>query len=478
MGFSVSLGLLLGRGQKTLGDFFLSGRSLPWWVLLFSIVAAETSTVTFLSLPGLSFAESTPESPGGNLCFLQIAFGYVVGRALVVMFLLPLYFKGNAVTAYEVLQKRFGKGLRRCTAALFLCTRNLSDGLRLFLTALVLREAVGIEMDYSVILLGGITVAYTYAGGMKSVAWNDLIQFVVYIAGAVGALWVITQHLPGGMEQIVSFAHETQRDRLLDFDFSLSKGTMTFWAGLFGGIFLTGATHGTDQLMVQRYLSARSQRDAGRALFLSGLVVLLQFALFLWIGVALACFYDSNPPETAFAAGEGDRVFAHFIVNSLGVGLRGITLAAVFAAAMSTLSGSLSSSASAFVNDLYLPLRGSSGGEGEGASVGRYSTAGFGVLQIVIAIAAAHLGGGESTVRSVLAIAGFAAGPVLGLYLLAVLEPRCNEANAAIGLLVGIVVLTTVSAFGLVSWPWFPMIGAMTAFLVGKALSFLQTQHE
>ncbi len=466
----LALGLWVGRGQQTTLDYFLGGRTIPWWAVLLSIVATETSTVTFLSIPGFTFAREN-----GDFRFLQITFGYIVGRLLVVFVLMPLYFQGQPFTSYEVLQSRFGSASRRVTSLLFLVTRNLSDALRMYLTALVLQQAVGLELSSCIIFIGIVTMAYTYFGGVRSVVWNDCVQFAVYMIGAVVALWVIVSQLPGGTEQLLQFGRQQGKFRVLDFDWSLTKPTMTFWAGLIGGMFLTAATHGTDQMMVQRYLSALTQRAAGWALALSGIVVCGQFALFLTIGLALSCFYMLFPPEFPFSAANGDRVFAHFIVNHLGSGMVGLTLAAVFAAAMSTLSSSLNSSATTFINDLYLPLVKHQPSPKRQLWMSRLATVGFGVLQICIALASQQVGASESTVSKVLAIAGFAMGPVLGLYFLAVFTKRVGQRTALTAFVAGITLLSYVALTTQLYWPWYASVGSSATFLFGLLFNlFLQ----
>lgn len=458
-----AFGLWIGRGQRDAAAYFLGGRSLPGWAVLLSIVATETSTVTFLSIPGITWMTTAAEN--GDFRFLQLTFGYIVGRLGVVALLLPVYFRGQPFTAYEVLQQRFGVLSRRGASTLFLVTRTLSDGLRLFLTALVLQQVVGLDLSVCVIAVGVLTIIYTVFGGVRSVVWNDCIQFLVYMGGAVAALLVVIMALPGGVGQLGQFATEHDKWRLFDFDFSVVKPTMTFWSGLFGGMFLTAATHGADQLMVQRYLASRSQRAAGWALGLSGGVVLVQFALFLLIGVALACFYETFPPDSPFAATDKDRVFGHFIVNHLPIGLTGLTLAAVFSAAMSTLSSSLNSSATALVSDLVAPLTDID--QRAQLRVGRLATVAFGILQIGIAVAAGTLGVETSIVRQVLGIAGFATGPVLGLYLLGVLAQRVGQSAAMLGFLVGVAALTTLWATTEVNSIWYAAIGAVITFVAG-----------
>lgn len=464
---ALGLGLWVGRGQKSTVDYFLGGRSLPWWALLLSIVATETSTVTFLSVPGFVFAA------GGDMTFLQITFGYVVGRILVAYLLLPLFFRGELFTSYEVLETRFGTATRRATSLLFLITRNVSDALRLYLSALAMREAIGLDFTTCVVGLGIITIAYTFFGGMKSVVWNDCVQFVIYMLGAVAALFVIVNRLPDGWEQLWQFGQESSRFRVLDFDFNLAKPTMTFWAGLIGGLFLTAATHGTDQMMVQRYLSAKSERSAGLAIIMSGLLVMAQFALFLFIGAALACFYQEFPVDEQFGDKGNDRVFAYFIVNSLPVGLVGLTIAAVLAATMSTLSSSLNSSATAFINDIYLPLRKNEMSAEQQFKLGQLSTAVFGVIQIIIALLSEEYGATQNTVGKVLSVAGFALGPMLGMYFLAVLTQRVTQVSALLGFACGIYVLVCVTYIASVHWAWFSAIGAVSTLLYGLMFSFL-----
>ncbi len=466
----LAFGVWVGRGQHSTVDYFLGGRSLPWWAVLLSIVATETSTATFLSIPGIAFAAD------GDFRFLQITFGYVVGRALVAWIFLPLYFRGEPFTCYEVLERRFGIASRRVTSLLFLITRNVSDALRLFLTALALQQAIGLELWVCVVVVGLVTIGYTYFGGVKSVVWNDCIQFAIYMIGAAAILWVIISLLPEGLAQLIEYGQQHEKFRLFDFDLALTKKTMTFWAGLIGGVFLTTATHGTDQLMVQRYLIANSQRGATLAVLLSGVVVCLQFAVFLFIGVGLSCFYEVFPPETAFTEADNDRVLAHFVVNHLSTGLVGFTLAAVIAAAMSTLSSSLNSSATTLINDIYLPMTQRELSPEQQLTFSRIASAGFGVLQILIAIVSYQLGANTSTARSVLKIAGFALGPMLGLYFLAVFAQRVKQRAALLGFGTGTAALSYLALGTSLSWPWYAGVGAALTFAAGLLFSAFEAE--
>jgi SSS family transporter len=455
-----ALGVWLGRGQRTAADYLLGDRDLPWWTVLFSIVATETSTVTFLSIPGVAFAK------GGDLRFLQLTIGYIIGRLVIVFVFLPHYFEGELYTAYDVLHRRFGGAARQTASLLFLVTRNLADGLRLYLTALVLQTMTGLDLTQSVVLMGGITIAYTFVGGMKSVVWTDCIQFAVYILGAILAAAILLQLLPGGGEQLLAFGQEHDKFRLFDFSFDFAQ-KYTFAAGVLGGMFLTLATHGTDQLMVQRYLAARSRREAGRALALSGLIVCAQFALFLLIGVGLAFYYDINPPERPLA---NDEAFARFLVDHMPVGVLGVTLAAVFSAAMSTLSSSLNSSAAAAVNDFYAPWRGEKNPH-RLLWTSRAATVFFGLVQIGVGLAGPLLA--KSVVDSVLSIASFTTGVVLGVFFLGVLTRRVSENAALVGLLAGLLLMTYIAFGTRIAWPWFALIGSVATFVVGVAASVI-----
>jgi SSS family solute:Na+ symporter len=470
---SLALTIYIGfrfSGRTDLESYLLGDRNLPWWAILGSIVATETSTATVLSVPGEAYGAT-------GMKFLQLALGYIIGRAITVYVLLPLYFRGQLFTAYQVLDRRFGQATKQGASLLFLVTRNLGDGLRLYLAALVLQTLVGWPFVWSVVAMGAITILYTYFGGMRSVVWNDCIQLVIYMAGALAAVFVIARQIPGGWDEIREFGVATGKFQVFDVRWSLSE-PFTFWAALIGGAVLTIGTHGTDHMMVQRYLSARSQRDAGRALFLSGIVVFLQFAVFLFIGVELACYY-SHYPEITFA--KADEVFAHFMVNHFpkGTGLVGLMLAAILAAAMSTLSSSLNSSANALVNDFYRPWQGDTDSPERLLAITRGLTIAFGVLQIGIGVWALQLG--DTVVKNALTIAGFSAGLLLGVFSLGVLTRRTGQVAALLGGAIGLAVLSYIQFWPMlhpeagwkVAFPWLALIGASSTFLAGYGASFV-----
>lgn len=456
----IVLGIWVGRGSRTFIDYIVGKRNLPWWVILFSIVATETSTVTFLSIPGFAYTR--------DMTWLQIPIGFLIGRFAVAFLLLPQYFRGSFLTAYEVLGQRFGGATKQVASLLFILTRSLADGLRLFLTAIVLQEMTGIPLHWAVVAIGSTTIAYTFLGGIRAVLWTDLIQFFVYILGALVAFGLLLKRLPGGWWQMVELGNATDKFRVFDLtlDWSEPYGLL---AGIAGGCFITLGSHGVDQMLVQRYLSARNLPDARRALWVGGFVVLAQFALFLLVGVGLYAFYQVFPPDVAFE--RADRVFARFILDEMPIGLLGILLGAIFAAAMSTLSSSLNSCAATACNDLYRPGLGKDASPRKLLVVTRLLTVLFGVVQIAVGIAGQWLN--ASVVSGVLGIAGFTTGIVLGVFFLGVLTRRVGQRAALSGMLVGLAGMTWVFFGTSLAWPWFALLGSVLTFTVGLTASWI-----
>jgi SSS family solute:Na+ symporter len=444
----VLLGLWIGRHAGSVSDYVVGGRNRPWWLILFSIVATETSTVTFLSIPGFAYSR--------DMTWLQIPLGFLLGRFVVVFLLLPQYFTGSFYTAYDVLHERFGGAARRAASALFITTRSLADGLRLFLSSIVLQEMTGIPLHWAVIAMGVATIVYTFFGGIRAVLVTDLVQFVIYIGGAIVALLLIVERIPGGWEQMMAIGGEAGKLRVFDLSIDWSN-PYGLWAGLIGGLFITLGSHGVDQMMVQRYLCARNLKDAQRALWVGGFVVVAQFALFLLIGVALFAFYQVFPPEAAFE--RPDRVFARFILDEIPVGVLGILLGAIFAAAMSTLSSSLNSCATAAANDFIFTGKGSS------------TSADKQLIQIAVGIAGQWVK--ASVVSSVLGIAAFTTGIVLGVFFLGIFAQRVGERAALAGLVIGLSCMSLIFFKTTLAWPWFALVGSAITFSAGLGASYI-----
>jgi SSS family transporter len=460
LGGVVAFGLWIGRGTTNAAQYALGGRELPWFLILFSIVATETSTVSFLSIPGFAY--------GRDLTWLQIAFGFLIGRLLVAWIFLPQFFRGAFFTAYEVLHERFGGAVRPAASVLFVLTRTLADGLRLFLTSLVLQEMTGLSLAVSVVVVGVATILYTWSGGMRAVLWTDAVQLAVYVTGALAALGILLSRLPGGFAGLLERADAAGKLRVVDLSLAPSE-PYALLAGIVGGVFITFGSHGVDQMMVQRYLSSRGLGDARKALVTSGFVIVAQFALFLVLGLALWAFYQEFPPAVAFD--RADRVFARFILDEMPVGLVGVLLGAVFAAAMSTLSSSLNSCATTAARDLWRPLAGAVADDARELRVIRGLTVLFGVAQIGVGIGGRWLD--SSVVAAVLGIAGFTAGIVLGVFFLGMYAERAGRRAALAGLGVGFVGMTAIFFLTPLAWPWYPLVGSAATFAVGWLASLV-----
>ena len=459
-----ALGAWLGSKSQGLKGYFLGESNIPAWAVMISIVATETSTATFLSVPGVAY--------NGDFTYLQLAFGYILGRVVVATVLLPAYFRGEIYTAYQLLQTRFGGPTRTTASILFLVARSLGDGLRLFLAAKVLQHLTHWPIAGAIVAVAAITVVYTFLGGIRAVIWTDVIQFSVYIVGALVALAILASKLPGGWPVLIQTAADAGKFRLFDFSFDPTK-QFTFWSGLVGGMVLNTATHGADQMMVQRYLAARSQRQAAIALISSGFVILAQFALFLFIGVSLWVFYGKT--GTADRLAHSDDAFAYFIVTYLPTGVLGLVIAAIFSAAMGTLAGSLNASASSMVNDLYRPLTGRTD-ERHLLLVSRLLTVVWGVVLTFVAFGATGLE--NNVVINALAIASFVTGLLLGLFLLGIFTRRVGQSAALVGLLAGLAAVSYAKFGTPLAWPWFALVGSSTVFTVGLAASLVFPAHD
>ena len=450
-------GAWLGRGQKGGTDYFLGNRELPWGAVMLSVVATETSTLTFLSIPGVAYL--------GTLTFLQLTIGYLVGRAVVSVLLLPAYYRGDLTTAYGLLETRFGSGTRKFTSAIFMVTRLLADSVRLFATAIPLALVTGWPYPASIAVIGLLTLVYTYFGGIKAVVWVDALQMVLYLLGAVVAAMALQSLISGGWSTVFDQSFQAGKMVAFDFQFSLSV-PYTFWAGLVGGGFLTMGSHGADQLIVQRLLTCKDLKASQKALVWSAVVVMAQFLIFLLVGMGLWVFYGGMEFERS------DEIFARFIVEEMPPGITGLLIAGIFAAAMSSLSSSINSLASAAAYDFWAPLRGLVGDEARILKVGKGFTLLWAALLIGGAILFIPLSTRTSAVEVALGIASVVYGGLLGAFGLGVLSKRADQLSTSIGMAVGIGVVMVIwlSIPEKVAWPWFVLIGTLVTFAVGWLL--------
>ncbi len=468
-------GIFYSGKQETTKDYFVGDRNVPWWAIAASIVATETSTITFISVPGIAFAKN------GNFEFLQLVFGYMLGRVVISLLFIPMYFRGELFTVYQLLGERFGSKVKMLASGLFVIMRNIADGIRLLLTAIVLAAVyVAFVPDanpntiivLSIILLGVVMIIFTFFGGMEAVIWVEVVQLGIYIFGAIAAAVVILGQVDGGMARVLELGSEFNKFQVFDFTLNFTK-TYTFWGGLIGGCFLTMSTHGTDQYLVQRYLCTDKPASAATALLSSGAVVLGQFIGFLFIGVLLFAYYQPfNAPEYAQigAAGStlpatfpftgGDKVFPDFITRFMPSGLSGLVVAAIFEAA---LSSSLNSIAATAINDLYKPFAKDKSDKNllRKASI---LTVIVGFVQIAVAIAVKDAG--SSALSQALAIAGLINGPILGVFLVGTFIKKANETCALIAMLTSISLMLYIYLGTKIAFPWYAVIGSLTTLIV------------
>ena len=460
-----ALGMRFRRGQQNATDYFLGGRTAPWWALAFSIVATETSTLTIIGTPAIAY--------GGNLTFLQLVFGYLIGRVLIVLLLLPGYFRGEFFTAYALIERRFGQKMRAVAASTFLITRAIAEGVRVSAIALVVSVVLGTSEKLAVVIVIALTVLYTFEGGMKAVIWTDVAQLLLYLTGSAVTFFVLLHRIPGGWNEVTQVAaaagHKLQ---VLDFSWNLAT-KYTFWSGLIGGAFLTMASHGTDQIIVQRLLAARNERDSRRALLASGVIVLFQFTVFLLIGVLLYVFAQHSP---LLAPGERtDRILPLFLVREMPVGLAGLLLASIVAVAMSNVSGSLNSLAASSVLD-FAKLHGQTADPAHFLRLSRGMTLTWGL--VLMGFGLVKWG---PLLEAGLTVASLPFGSLLGLFLLGTLDPRADARGALAGMIAGLAAILCVFRFTSVAFTWYVMIGAIVTFATGCAASRFgadDTRHE
>ena len=459
-------GIISGGKQKSAKDYFLGAKSVPWWAVCFSIVAAETSTLTFISIPGLAYLT--------NLNFLQVTFGYLIGRIIVAVFFLPQYYKGELSTAYAYLENRFGAKTRSFSSVVFLFTRTAADGVRLFATAIPLKLMLDISYPSAIIIIAVITLLYTVTGGVKGVIWVDVIQMFIYLGGAaIAGIFLLNNFLPDGIDSVIAAAQSA--DKLSIFDLGFEDGVAGFFAkpytllgGLLGGAFLSMASHGTDQLIVQRLLTTKDLQSSRKAIVGSGVIVIFQFAIFLLVGVALYAYYGQLDLKS-------DEVFPKFIIEQLPVGISGIIIAGLFAAAMSTLAGSISSLSSSTMLDLYKPFKKTDDPKQE-LKISRM----FSLMWAALLVGAAIFfqNSPQTVVELALSIASFTYGGLLGTFMLGLFVKNATQEDALAGFTSGIFVMITVISLNLVAWTWYTIIGVITTMAIGAFLSSLSKRSK
>jgi SSS family solute:Na+ symporter len=465
------------KSQRDLKDYFLGGRNAPWWAIALSIVSAETSTLTVIGTPALSFS--------GNFQFLQVVLGYLLARIVISALFLPQYFRGEMFTAYELMRRRFGVRVQRLAAATFLVLRALAEGVRVFAISIIVAIVLGTGQLVSILVIVCLTLFYTFEGGMTAVIWTDAVQMLLYVVGAVVSFWVILHQIPGGWEHVAAVANNAHKFQVFDFRFAWTpeffSRSYSFWAGLIGGCFLTTASHGTEQLMVQRLLAAKTESQSRAALLSSWIVIFFQFALFLFIGVLLFVHYsDARMP----APQSTDSIYPMFIWNSLPPGVAGLVIAAILAAGMSNLSAALNSLASTTVMDFYKPLvtrrtprRDPERSDKHFLGVARWATVAWGAVLFLVGLVARHVG---SVLEAGLTIASILYGSLLGVFLLGLLTRRVQQTAAMIAMIAGLLLMIYVRLATHIAFTWYVVIGTGATFATGYIISLFlkEPAHE
>jgi solute:Na+ symporter, SSS family len=463
------LGVLLGGRQRSANDFFVSDRNMPSWAVCFAIVATETSTLTVISTPTVAYL--------GSFTFLQLAIGYLLGRIVVAFVLLPRYYEGELVTAYAYLGQRFGSGLQGTASATFLITRLLADGVRLFATAIpvkVMLSLAGWNVSFwqIILVITIVTVLYTYVGGTRAVVWVDALQMVLYVGGGIVAVAILAAELPSGW---VDDAMSSGKFAVFDFSSSILTEPYSFITAVVGGAMLSMASHGADQLIVQRLLATRTLRASKRALIGSGVLVFFQFALFLLIGTMLWTFYRGVAPKEMGMATKDD-LFPTFIVREMPPGISGLLIAGILAAAMSS---SLNSLATSTVTDIYQRLIKR---KLDDNTVLRHAKMWVLVWGVALFVFASMFTSSDNPVIELgLSITGYTYGALLGAFFLGLLVKRASQSDALIAFLVTV----TTTAFVILgmtfsgpggvqeplAFPWYTPIGVAVTLIVGGLLS-------
>ena len=460
-----AFGKIIGGKQKTVKDYFVGKKEVPWWVISFSIVAAETSTLTFISIPGLAYLT--------NLNFLQLTFGYLIGRVIVAQVFLPAYYKGELSTAYSYLQNRFGNKTRSLASVTFLFTRTAADGVRLFATAIPLYLMLDISPMVAIVIIAIVALLYTFTGGLKGVIWVDAIQMFIYIGGAIIAGIYLINNIPGNIGEIFSSAEINSK--LSVFNFGFDNGIAGFFSqpytllsGLIGGAFLSMSSHGTDQLIVQRLLAAKDLGESKKALVTTGIIIIFQFALFLIVGVLLYAYYGLIDVKS-------DEIFPKFIIEVLPSGVKGIIIAGLFAAALSTLAGSITSLSSSVMLDLYIPFK-KNIDEKKNLLYSKLLTIFWAVMLIFSAFI--FMESSKAVVEIALSIASFTYGGLLGTFLLGLSNKKIKQNHAIAGFISAIVIMSFIIVFKVVAWTWFILIGVCVTLLVGNLFELLTRKQE
>ena len=434
-GLIVLYGLKQSKKNKTLKDFFLGGGNVSWITAMFSIVATETSVLTFISIPGIAYR--------GDWTFLQLAFGYIFGRILVSFLLIPLFFKYGVTSIYELLEKKFNKVIQRVASMTFLITRVFADAVRFAAIAIIVGSITNLSITFSIVLVGLITLVYTVSGGLKAIIQIDAFQFFIYILSAIICIISLFVYIEIPMKNIFIELKNLEKFKILDFSGGFFSNPFMFFSAFLGGTMLSFASHGADYMMVQRVLSTKNIESAKRAMIGSGIFVFFQFLLFLFVGSLI--FIASSGQIL-----EKDQEMSYVVLNVLPIGLKGIVLAGVLSAAMSTLSSSINSLSSSLIKD-WLP-------DIQSIKHSRIISLFWTVVLILTALIFQN--SNDAFVIIGLKIASFTYGSLLSFFILTKIDCKFNTVIVLIGYLSGILTVVCFMKYN-VAWTFY-ILGSVT----------------
>jgi SSS family transporter len=467
------LGVWFGRRQNNIEDYFLGGHSIPWWAALMSLIATEISAATFLGAPEQGYTH--------NLTYLQFSVGTIAARFAIAFLFIGAYYRFKVYTVYGYLLARFGLGTNTTTASVFMLGRLFADGARLFIASLAIHVATGLDIGQSIVALASAATIYTLFGGIKGVIWTEVIQASVLIGGALILVWSLMGHIPLGLNQVVHEIDAAGKFQLFDWNFQnwdFMTNAYNAVPAIIGGFFLTMATHGTDQDMVQRLLTCKESSEGKRSLWMSGFIGVAITCVFLFIGQLLFVYVNHLPAGDKMAAlaaqmkteGHNNQLILHYIVNVLPVGVTGLVLASVIAAALSSLGSGINATSSTVITDIYQRYIRKDAPPTHYVNASRMATIIVGCIDAAIALAVSYFSSTHASVDLLsiaLGVMTFFYGGMLGIFLVAIFsKTRGNTASNVAGVVLSIAVVVYLKYFTALAWPWNIVIGTFITIAV------------
>lgn len=469
----IALGFWFGKDQHNTRDYFLGSKNTSWWIIGLSIVAAETSALTIIGVPGLAY--------GGNILLIQMIIGYVIARIILAVVMVPHYLKGEIYSPYQLLANTFGPAARQTAGGFFLISETLAAGVRVYVVCIPIQLMLGVGVLPSLVLFVVLSLIYSYVGGVKAVIWTDAVQFGLFLAGGLFTLFYIPSVLEGGWGEVMDKAAQAGKLQWLNTKFSLAP-PVNIWMGVIGGTVLVMSSHGAEQLIVQRVLACRTVSDGRKALALSAVLIFPLFLIFLLVGVMLWVYYQKMPmaipvPETRGGMKANDFIYPIFMLTEVPHVLRGCLIVAILSAAMSSISSALTSLASVSTMDFVKNFLGAKS-ENFYLRFSKYSTVFWGLALIGVGFLTREV---KFVFDAAFSLRGLTSGALLGGVLMAVFMRRGQSLPVVAGMMAALLVMTCIELFpkwsltkdlwfkvvgSEIFWPWYTLIGCVVAVSV------------